>query len=381
MDPAVVLARVPPRPTWPDAVLVLALLVWGVAEHVLLNGSDGLASMSLFVLAVTVPLAWRRQQPLLVLAVLTVAILLRGMSAPAGEYGAAPFPELLVLTFSLALHVRPVAQSALAAVVPAALMIYLSAVDYYGEFTFFSVLILTFFVGGAWGLGRTVLRAAAQVEVEQARATEVARAAVDEERARIARELHDVVAHAVSIVVVQAGAAEALVDRDPVAAKLHLAAVRRTGREALAEMRHLLHVLREGEPSYVPQPGLSSLPDLVADVSRAGTPVDLRVDPAVGELPAGVELCAYRLVQEALTNVRKHAPGATTSVAIEPREAGVSVAVRNARAAGATSGLGRGGHGLAGMAERVRLYGGRLEAGPREDGFLVEAWLPLGAEA
>jgi signal transduction histidine kinase len=265
-------------------------------------------------------------------------------------------------------------------VVPALLMVFLSGVEYYGEFTVFSLLILTFFVGGAWALGRTVLRSADQVAVEQARSTELARVAVDEERARIARELHDVVAHAVSIVVVQAGAAEALVDRDPTAAKQHLAAVRRTGREALAEMRHLLHVLREGEPTFVPQPGLGSLPDLVEDVSRTGTPVDLQVDPSVADLSASLELCAYRVVQEALTNVCKHAPGAPTTVRIEPAESGVRIAVRN-DAGRHPAGLGTGGHGLTGMAERVRLYGGRLQTGAGQGGFTVEAWLPVEVDA
>jgi signal transduction histidine kinase len=382
VDPATLLARVPPRPTRTDVVLVAALLAWAVAEHVMLNGASGLLPGVLFALGVTVPLAWRRQQPLVVLAVLSVAVLARGLTAPEGQYGAAPFPSLLVLTFSLALHVRPLAPAAAAGLVPALLMITLSWQGYYGPFDGASVLILSFFVGGAWALGRTVLRAAHQLSTEQARSVETTRQALEDERARIARELHDVVAHAVSIVVVQAGAAEALVDRNPAAAKEHLRAVRRTGREALAEMRHLLQVLREGEATYVPQPRLAGLADLVDEVGRTGTPVTLELADDLGELPVGLELCAYRVVQEALTNVRKHAPGAATTVRITRHDDDLAIRVANTRGDSPAPALdGPGGNGLTGMTERVRLYGGRLEAQPDGDGFVVTAQIPLGVPA
>jgi signal transduction histidine kinase len=137
--------------------------------------------------------------------------------------------------------------------------------------------------------------------------------------------------------------------------------------------------VREGEPTYVPQPGLAALPDLVGDVTRTGTPITLDLDPALGELPAGVELCAYRVVQEALTNVCKHAPGATTTVTLRRDEEELNVTVHNELADAVPPDLGPGGHGLAGMAERVRLYGGRLVTGRTPEGFRVQAQIPLAA--
>jgi signal transduction histidine kinase len=358
-------------------VVAGVLLAWSTAEQVALNGTRGLLSAVLFFTCVSVALLWRRQYPLPVLAVVSLIVVVRAFTAPEGVYGAAPFPHLLLLTFTVGVHVRPPTLSAALALVPAFLACLLSWTAYFGDFTAASVLLLSFFVGGSWALGRTVQRAADQVREEKLRAAETARNAVEEERARIARELHDVVAHAVSIVVVQAGAAEALVEKNPVAAREHLAAVRRTGREALSEMRHLLHVLREGEPTYVPQPRLDSLTDLVAEVARTGTPVTLEVDPAVGELPAGIELCAYRVVQEALTNVCKHSPGAATTVTLRRDDGELSVSVHNDGAAVLPTDLGPGGHGLAGMAERVRLYGGRLRAEAVPGGFRVDAGIPV----
>jgi signal transduction histidine kinase len=379
VDHVAQLARVPPRPPRSDAVVSGVLLVWSVAEQVALNGSTGLLPALVFFVAVSVPLLWRRKHPISVLAVVSLVVVVRAFTALEGVYGAAPFPHLLLVTFTLGVHVRPPGLSAALAVVPILLSCLLSWTTYFGEFTVASLLLLCFFVGGSWVLGRTVQRASDQVRHEQLRAAETARNAVEEERARIARELHDVVAHAVSIVVVQAGAAEALVEKDPIAARHHLAAVRRTGREALTEMRHLLHVLREGEPTYVPQPRLDSLTELVAEVSLTGTPVTLDVDPMLGELPAGIELCAYRVVQEALTNVCKHAPGAATTVTLRRDKEELSVSVHNQGAEAGHEDLGTGGHGLVGMAERVRLYGGRLHAEAVSDGFRVDAAIPVAA--
>lgn len=384
VDPVAQLARVPSRPTRSDGAVVVVLLLWSVAEHVALNRLDGIGSALAFFVAVCLPLLWRRQHPVVVLVAVAAVVVVRAFTAPEGDvYGAAPFPQLLLVAFTVGVHVSRWQASLVLAVLMGLLTCLLSWTGYFGAFTLASVLLLTFFLGGSWALGVTVRRAADQVRAEQARTAEVARSAVEEERARIARELHDVVAHAVSIVVVQAGAAEALVDKNPVAARQHLAAVRRTGREALNEMRHLLHVLREGEPTYVPQPGLGQLADLVHDVSATGTPVTLDLRAGVDEVSPGLELCAYRVVQEALTNACKHAPGAATEVTVTADHDALVVEVRNGLVDGARSDLGSGGHGLAGMAERVRLYGGRLEAGP-EGGpvggeFRVRATIPLGA--
>jgi signal transduction histidine kinase len=380
VDPAVQMARVPARPTGLDVGLVVVLLAWAVAEAVSGAEPDDLPAALVFAAAVTAPLLFRRRHPVSVLGVVALAVLLRGFTADGTSPGAMPFPSLLVVTFSLALHVADVARSAVLGAVPAVLMLLLTSTGYFGdEVSPASTAILVFFVGGAWSAGRLVRRAALLAEAEQTRAEERARAAVAEERTRIARELHDVVAHAVSVVVVQAGAAEALVDKDPAAAREHLAAVRRTGREALTEMRHLLHVLREDEATYSPQPTLQRVGELVDDTSRGGTPVRLEVEGDVESLPAGVGLCAYRVVQEALTNVRKHAHGSPTVVSIVREPDLLTVTVDNDALASSQPLMAGTGHGLLGMRERVRLYGGSLLAGHRDGGFAVQATIPLEA--
>jgi signal transduction histidine kinase len=214
---------------------------------------------------------------------------------------------------------------------------------------------------------------------ERARETE-ARAAVAEERARIAREMHDVVAHSLSVMVVQAEAAEAMLDDDPERARRPLAAVQQTGRGALGELRRMLGLLRERAdegPSLAPQPGLAGVDELARQMREAGLPVSVRVEGEPRPLPPGVDLSAYRIVQEGLTNALKHAGPATAEVLVRYREREIEVEVRDdGRGRGPASN--GGGHGLLGMRERVALYGGELSAGPRpEGGFALVARLPL----
>jgi signal transduction histidine kinase len=207
-----------------------------------------------------------------------------------------------------------------------------------------------------------------------------ARVAVAEERARIARELHDVVAHSVSVMVLHTGAVRRLLRDDQVRERDALGAVERTGREALLEMRRLLGVLRapDEQAELGPQPGLSELPALVARTEAAGLPVGLRVEGEPATLPLGVDLSAYRIVQEALTNSLKHAGPAHAEVAIRYRPGAVELEITDDGRGGATTN--GGGHGLIGMRERATLYGGELSAGPREGGgFVVRARLPIPA--
>jgi signal transduction histidine kinase len=203
--------------------------------------------------------------------------------------------------------------------------------------------------------------------------------AVAAERARIARELHDVVAHCVSVMVIQAGAAEDLLDRDPEGARQPLRAVQHTGQQAVAELGHMLGLLRgaAAADTLLPQPGVAQLPELLAQVRDAGLPVGSRVVGTARDLPPGVDVALFRLTQEALTNVLKHARGASADVVLRYTDAAVELAVRDdGRAAGGGPGLG---HGLIGMRERVALYGGTLEAGPRGDGgWAVDAVIPVG---
>jgi signal transduction histidine kinase len=236
-------------------------------------------------------------------------------------------------------------------------------------------------VGGAWVAGWLVRRRAAQARLAVAASGELARSAVVDERARIARDLHDIVAHSVSIIAVQAGAAEALLERDPAAAREHLAALRRTARETMNEMRRLLGVLREDQPSYAPQPSLSRLEDLLVETRGAGVPVELIEEGRRPPLSAGVDLVAYRIVQESLTNVRKHAGRVPTRVEIHYGMRDLELEICNEPGALPRSHNGRteeGGHGLIGMRERAEIFGGTLEAGERgSGGFRVHAVLPL----
>ncbi|MFF2631007.1 sensor histidine kinase [Kitasatospora griseola] len=243
----------------------------------------------------------------------------------------------------------------------------------------------------AWGRLTRVRRAylveledrAARLERERDAQAQVAVAA---ERARIARELHDVVAHNVSVMIVQADGAAYVMDTSPQQTKEALGTIASTGRQALAEMRRLLGVLRTADTTgeYVPQPGVEELPELLEQVRTAGLPVEFTATGEVRELPRGLELTVYRIVQEALTNVRKHGgPGASAKVTVDFRDGDLEVLVeddgrgstREQLTAGGADGLG---HGLIGMRERVGMVSGSLDVGPRPGGgFRIRAVLPL----
>jgi signal transduction histidine kinase len=233
----------------------------------------------------------------------------------------------------------------------------------------------------AFGVGRKSVEAdeakgrAARAERER---EERARSAVTEERARIARELHDVVGHSVSVMTVQASAVRRLLRPEQQREREALLIVEQTGREALAEMRRMVGVLRRPEeaPALAPQPSLEHLGKLVEQAREAGLPVDLRVEGEPLPIPAGVDLTAYRLVQEGLTNALKHARAERAQVLVRYTDGDIEVTVSDdGRGAGSGDG---GGHGLVGMRERVAVYGGELEAGPRpEGGYRLRAKLPL----
>ncbi len=230
-------------------------------------------------------------------------------------------------------------------------------------------------ISSRWRTQRALAAQTERTELEQARR------AVLEERTRIARELHDVVAHTMSLIAVRAETAPYRLRDLPGPVRAEFGSLSDAAREALTEMRRLLGVLREDQPaSLAPQPQLSDLPALVDAARQSGIAVDLSVPSAIGDVPSGVELCAYRIVQEALSNAGRHAPGAAITVSVD-RDAG-AVLLRVANGAGGPARNGHEpGHGLTGMRERVALLGGSLSAGPAADGgFVVSAVLPL-AEA
>ena len=230
--------------------------------------------------------------------------------------------------------------------------------------------------GAPWVAGRAVLRRRLS-ETRLAREKAKAEAAIVEERARIARELHDVVAHSISVMVLQARGGRRVLQAEPADAREAFAIIERTGHQALEEMRRLLGMLRasDEELALAPQPSLRHLDGLVEHVREAGLPVELRIEGDAAPLPPGVDVSAYRIVQEALTNTLKHAGPAHARVVVRYAGDELELEISDDGRAG---GKGGDGHGLVGMSERVAVVGGFLESGRQPDGgFLVRARLPL----
>jgi signal transduction histidine kinase len=334
----------------------------------------------------TLPLAARRRFPGTVL----------GISVASGlAVAALGMPEILGIAILVAVYSvaaygdRWVSLAGLAAAELGSAAVQLTP----GKFQTPTVVSNALIFAAAWLLGHFVgvrraytARLEQTAELERARA-EQARRAVAEERLRLARELHDVVAHSISVIAVQSGVGAHVAQTQPEEAAKALAAIEVTSRAALTELRRLLGVLRqEDEPQgdLAPVPGLADLDSLLAEVAKAGLAVRLQVEGRPAQLPAGVDLSAYRIVQEALTNVVKHAGPARAQVAIRYRDHEVMVEVTDdGRGAAAPTGDGRArvGHGLIGMRERVAVFGGDLQTGPRPGGgFRVAARLPLAVE-
>jgi signal transduction histidine kinase len=341
------------------------------------------------VLTQTLPLAWRRRHPLLI-------SLVTGL-ATAG-YGLAPYPDLAMpIPIGGVVGLYSVAawggrRAALGSGVVAAVMVVVTMSLPRTDADLVDAAFVSLALAGAWLLGdraRVQRALAAELQeralrLEHERADE-ARRAVASERARIARELHDVVAHHVSMMVVQAEAGPVAVEHDPAQAAGAFEAIAATGRQALVEMRRLLGMLRgeeEDAPSLAPQPGLAEVPSLVEQVGRAGLQVELVVEGTQAPLPAGVDLSAYRIVQEALTNAVKHSGAGRARVLVRygPEDLRLRV-VDEGRAGRAAAPGKRVGQGLVGMRERVNLFGGELHAGPGpgpDGGFTVDARIPIG---
>jgi signal transduction histidine kinase len=276
------------------------------------------------------------------------------------------------------------ARVGLAIVVSSALIVVYNAPDSAGAtFVFIPLLFAICWLGG-FAL-RTRVEQAEAAEVRAARAEQerdaAARIAVAEERARIARELHDIVAHAVSVMVLQVGAVRHRLPQTLSEDADALRGVERTGRTALAEMRRLLGAMRaEGDDlELTPQPGLDGLDALFAEVARAGLPVELHVEGRPVPLTRAIDLSAYRIVQEGLTNALKHAKATHADVTLHYAADKLRIEVRD-DGAGLTSSNGHG-HGLVGVRERVKIYGGEMTAGPAsEGGFVLNTQLPLGGD-
>jgi len=330
------------------------------------------------------PVAWRSSQPLL-----AAALVLAGNGAcayVAAPHQAAfqPFVALTLVAYSVGSRYEGSLWAPVSLAVAAAPLFVAAVV--HGQSAGNAIPNYVWLLA-AWSVGRTVRswrrksHALEHANRELAEQRELqAQAAVTVERGRIARELHDVVAHNVSMMVVQAGAAERVLDGAQPHVRNALEAIARTGRQTVDEMRTLLGVLREAnDPTELkPQPGLAELDRLVDGVSTAGLPVTLRVEGDPRELPQALDVSAFRIIQEALTNTLKHAGPARADVVVRYEPTAVTLEVRDS-GTGKANGHGTG-HGLVGMRERVAMFGGQLDAAAQPDGgFAVRARLPLDA--
>jgi signal transduction histidine kinase len=369
----------PTRGDWAVAVGGIVLTEWVVWTGTLGTHVAGPRWLTAaWPLLLDVPLAWRRLYPLgawlCILAGFTLHPLVTGRAAEGLEL----LYPIAIGSYAVATYAsRRHAVIGLMAAVPAYLIHAIEDQGIRGNeaggrwaAAFFGAAMAGVWLGGYLMRSR---REAAELAERASLAEREAHLAVGEERARMARELHDIVSHNLSVVVLQASGARAGGGGERTLEKIE-----RSGREALVEMRRLLGVLRDdaGEGTLRPQPGIAQLPQLAADVRAAGVPVQLDVDDGCEELAPAVQLNAYRIVQEALTNVLKHAGDARAHVHVRLRDDGLVVEVSDDGAVPAAPAIG--GHGLIGMRERVALFGGELHAGPRPGGgFAVRATLPM----
>jgi signal transduction histidine kinase len=361
-----------------DAILALVLAAL-VVEEIL--GSDVTGPPALLVpaaLGMTVPLAWRRTRPLASTAVVMTVFGVTSLLDDSGHEPQTTLLALLLSAYSVGAH-APRRQALAGLGLAWAAIIAMEPGDF---------IVLGPVFAGTWLAGRLVRardhdaqrmrELSAALERER---VEEGRIAAAEERGRIARELHDVVAHSMSTIVLEAGAERVSLGTPEGSTHATLRSIERTGREALAEMRRLVGVLRDDDDqaALAPQPSLRRLDELVERIRRAGLPVEVEVVGSPVDLPPGLDISAYRIVQEGLTNVLKHAGEARARlvVAYAPGTLEIEVADDGRGSPGHAHRDG-GGHGLPGLRERVALFGGSLEAGPREgSGFRVHARLPV----
>jgi signal transduction histidine kinase len=372
-----------------DLALAVALAAAGIVEVVLQRHHRGALWLDILLTAlVCLPLAARREAPLYALVASMTALVVSQAALTPIVSRVVPVLVVVGLSYSVArwAPTRPAVVGLLIALVATTTV---SALD---DASVENILFPdVFFVWVPWLAGRTLRHRTglAQALGERAERLErereqAAERGVRAERRRIARELHDVVAHSVSVMVVQAGAGRRVAEQDPERAAECAALIERVGREALGELRRLLGMMREdgrdGGAALAPQPSLSRLGELVQNAREAGLPVKVETSGTPGTLPAGVDLAAYRIVQEALTNSLKHAGPARARVAVTYGPDALELEITDdGRGPGE---LQAAGHGIIGMRERAALCGGELTCGGRsEGGWIVQARLPLAETA
>jgi signal transduction histidine kinase len=370
-----------------DTVLALVLLGVTLTEIALSANEAGVTSADLwwssfFMVTQALPLVFRRRAPFTVITVAGISIsIYNALNIPPQ-----PFTEVLivlVMFYSVAAYARR--DLMILAGVLSTIGLVVGQIPFTD--TFKNIALIFMLSAAAWILGLNTRYRLREAELQQERAEraerereERVRIATLEERARIAREIHDVVAHTVSVVAVQAGAARKVLDRgEPDEAKRALEAIEEASRDAMAELRRLLGVLREPDAGAElgPRPGLRRLDQLVEQFRQAGLEVDVREEGDRRPLPAGLDLSAYRVVQEALTNTLKHSGSASARVLVRfgPEALEIEVVDRGDKISAPSA---NGGQGIVGMRERVAMFGGELEVGPSDGGFSVRASFPLG---
>jgi signal transduction histidine kinase len=371
-----------PRADVALAVALLALKLVFVFTGTLMSG--GATALNVITAcALTLPLAWRRRFPFAVASVIAAAIVVGDLSS-GWDGSVISFDCAIIAAYSAGAHARQRHAAAALAVLLAANLV--DALGAPGNRAGNLALGLVVFSLVPWLVGQALRRERQRTATMHELATQLeaerearARDAVAAERGRIARELHDIVAHAISVIAVQADAASKLLRHDPARAQEPLDVVQETARGALVEMRQLVGLLRDSDSPVAPlepQPGVAELEQLVEGARKSGIPVQLETAGATRPLPPSVDLAVYRIVQEALTNVRKHAGAARAHVQITYEPDVLTIDVSDNGRGGEPNG--NGGHGLVGIGERVNLLGGRIETGRRaEGGFAIHAQLPI----
>ena len=357
-----------PRAT--DAGIALGLTAWAITEP----RAFGDPGRAVVLLAMPVAIAWRRRAPVTVLAVEIAGVALEPHALAAPQAIA-----LFIAAFSAALY------SDRRVLVPALLLVAATVTSALaGAFVIAHWLLPFVLLGLLWLAGSALRRRELRAEASAERADRLEReqeAALRAERARIARELHDLVTHSVSVMVLQTGAAREIMTKDERRSRAMLESVQSSGRSALEELRRLLGLLSDehGNAPLSPQPGVTEIPTLIEQVRQAGVAVELSVEGQPRVVSGGVAVAAYRIVQEALTNVLKHAGGAPSKVVVRWADTALELEILDDGPP--NDGPQRDtpvGRGLAGMRERATMYGGTLEAHPGpDDGYVVRARLPL----
>jgi signal transduction histidine kinase len=365
--------RLPDKAFWRDAWLPAVLFVVGAIELAALQPTRWGVGIALEGLA-SVLLVFRRRHPFLLPTLATLTLLIMPWIGPGLQDPSTPIAYWALSIFTLGRHLAD-----LRGVIGVALILAMAAVQVYTEpgsdATWAEMVFITVLVAPPYILGRLVRKLAEQGQQLREQQELVRGQAVRAERDRIARELHDVIAHSVSAMVIQAAAARDMVRADPAQTERLLDQVAGTGRRALAETGKLLHVIRadEDEMGLSPLPGLANLGTLVGGFRASGLDVDLQVEGDVDDLPAGVDVSAYRVVQEALTNAQRHGDSAAVLHLVRS-DGALRIQVANQLGHGSVQG---GGLGLLGMAERVSLLGGTMRRDERDGRFVVDISLPV----